>query len=130
MENLELERHVKVIGDRSVNRETVETPVTERDLMRKVGIEVVTGVMRYPNNEPTVRRADAMDFPERFEYMANVFQEMICVDDGKLAVRKGPCELIEIVDDVNSRQCDLINADTTRHFALAATDVQRLYRCL
>jgi hypothetical protein len=64
-----------------------------------------------------------MDFPERSEYIADMFQEMICVDDGKLVVIEGPRELIEIMDDIDSGKRNPVYADAAWGLAPAAPDV-------
>ena len=127
MQNLKFKRCVEIVGSLPVNREVIETAVAECYLVSKVSVEVVARIVGNANDQAPVGHADAMDFRECFKYMANMFQEMICVNDGKLVARKGPWELIEIVNDVNSWQRNPIDADAARRLVSAASDVQRFY---
>jgi hypothetical protein len=110
MQNLKFKGYVEIVGSLSINREVIEAAVAERYLVSKVSVEVVARIVGNANDQAPVGHADAMDFREGFKYMADMFQEMIRVNDGKLVVRKGPWALIEIVNDVNSWQRNPIDA--------------------
>jgi len=130
MKNLKFKRCVEIVGSLPVDRKVIETAVAERHLVSKVGVEVVARIMGDSDDQAPIRHADAMDFRECFKYMADIFQEMICVNDGKLVARKGPWELIEIVNNVDSWQPNPIDADAARGLTPAAPDVQRLHASL
>ena len=123
MDDFEFEWRVEVVVNFAVDGKVIETAVAECYLVSQVCMEIVACIVRHANQYVPVRLGYAVDFRKRSKDIADMFQEMIRINDGELVLGKGPRELIEIVDDINSRQGYPIDAEAAWRFAPATPDV-------